>query len=131
MTIVVNVCVTELINNLSFSLESYLLKLPPRLRIPLSRFRCRNNRLLIETGSYENVERNLRFCDKCDMQALGDEFHALFICPFYSQVRNKYLKQCNQRKPVSVFRSFSLFNNCNDDDLAKLAEYVRVLMSSL
>ena len=65
------------------------------------------------------------------MQALGDEFHALFISPFYSQLRNKYLKQCNQSKPRSVFRLFSLFNNCNDDDLAKLAEYARVSMSSL
>ena len=111
-----------------FSLESYLLKLPIRLRIPLSRFRCRNNRLPIETGYYENVERNLRFCYQCDMQALG---HVLFICTFYIQVRNKYLNRCNQSKPVSVFRLFALFNNCNDDDLAKLAEYVRVLMSSL
>ena len=65
------------------------------------------------------------------MQALGDESHALFISPRYSQVRNKYLKQCNQSKPVSVFRLFVLFNNCNDDNLAQLAEYVRVLMSSL
>ena len=65
------------------------------------------------------------------MQALGDEFHVLFICPFYSQVRNKYLKKCSQSKPVSVFRLFALFNNCNDDDLAKLAEYVRVVISSL
>ena len=39
--------------------------------------------------------------------------------------------ECNQSKPVSVFRLFALFNNCNDDDLAKLAEYVKVLMSSL
>ena len=65
------------------------------------------------------------------MQALGDEFYVLFICPFYGLVRNKYLKQCNQSKPVSVFRLFTLFNNCNDDDLAKLTEYVRVLMSRL
>ena len=49
----------------------------------------RNNRLPIETGYYKYV-------DNCDMQALGDEFHVLFICPFYSQVRNKYLKHCNQ-----------------------------------
>ena len=41
------------------------------------------NRLAIEIGSYKNAERNLRFCDKCDMQALGDGCHALFICPFY------------------------------------------------
>ena len=71
-----------------------------------------------------------RFCDKCDMQALGDECHAIFICPFYGQARNKYLKQCNQSKPASVFRLLALFNNCKDDDLAKL-EYVRVLMLSL
>ena len=79
-------CLCYRIYKQDFSLESYLLKLPPMLRIPVSRFRCRNNRLPIETGSYENIERNLRFCDKCDMQALGDEFHVLFICPFYSQV---------------------------------------------
>ena len=52
-------CLCYRIYKQDFSLESYLLKLPPRLRIPLSRFRCRNNRLPIETGSYENVERNL------------------------------------------------------------------------
>ena len=62
---------------------------------------------------------------------LSDKFHALFICPFYSQVRNKYLKQCNQNKPVLVFRLFVLSDNCNNDDLSKLAEHVRVLMSSL
>ena len=125
-----NKCLCYRIYKQDFSLESYLLKLPPRLWIPLSRFRCRNNRLPIETGSYEN-ERNLQFCYKCDMQALSDEFHALCICPFYSHVWNKYLKQCNQSKPVSVFRLFALFNDCNDDDLAELAEYIRVLTSSL
>ena len=72
-------CLCYRIYKQDFSLESYLLKLPPRLRIPLSRFRCRNNRLPIETGSYENVERYLRFCDKCDMQALADEFHAFSV----------------------------------------------------
>ena len=65
------------------------------------------------------------------MWYVGDAFHVLFICPFYCQVRNKYQKECTKSKPVSVFRLFALFNNCNDDDLAKLAEYVRVLMSSL
>ena len=35
------------------------------------------------------------------MEALRDKVHVLLICLFYSEVRNKYLKQCYQSKPVS------------------------------
>ena len=54
------------------------------------------------------TSKEIDFCEKCYMQPLGDEFHALFICPFYSQVRNKKLKQCNQSKLASVFRLYDI-----------------------
>ena len=34
---------------------------------------------VILKDSYDNVERNLRCCDKCDMQVIGDKFHAIFV----------------------------------------------------
>ena len=47
-------------------------------------------------------------------------------------LQQEYPKSIRVSSPrVSVFRLFALFNNCNDDHLAKLAEYVRLLMSSL
>ena len=61
-----------------------------------------SNRLNIEIGSFENAEINLRFCGKYDMQARGDEFDAMYICPLLGQAENKYIKQRNQSACISI-----------------------------
>ena len=71
--------------------ESYLVNLSPSLRVNFTKFRCLNIRLPIEAGSYTQIDRINRKFTKCDRNALGDEFHALFECPFYTSLRKKYL----------------------------------------
>ena len=65
--------------------------LPSDLRIPYIRFRCRNNNLPIEIGSYVNTERHSRLCNKCNCNEIGDEFHVLFKCPYFGDKRKKYI----------------------------------------
>jgi hypothetical protein len=64
---------------IEFNLEMYLLKLLPHERIMISKFRCCNYKLPIETGICSNTPREERICHLCNV-GLGTEFHFLFEC---------------------------------------------------
>ena len=59
--------------------------------IILSKFRTTDNRLHIERGRRENVEHSQIFCNLCPGNMLGDEFHYLLECTYFTEERNKYL----------------------------------------
>ena len=73
-------CLNYRIFKTSHIFENYLVFLPQKYRKMVTKFRCRNNRMPVEIGSYTGVVRELRFCDKCNEQQLGDEFHYLLYC---------------------------------------------------
>ena len=62
-----------------------------RHRITPSRFRCSAHKLLIEEGRYRNIERNLRICRFCYLNAIENEYHFLMVCPAYRNLRNYIL----------------------------------------
>ena len=68
--------------------ETYLVKLPDNLRIPFTKFCCRNHKLPIEYGIYARVDRNNRLCIHCDK--LGDEFHYPFECVKFHDQRKLF-----------------------------------------
>jgi hypothetical protein len=86
----------------------YLSVLPSDLRMYLCKFRCLSNNLPIETGRFFNIDRSERYCNLCNVNELGDEFHYLFKCTFFSNVRANCLprNRCNNPKlknlPVSM-----------------------------
>ena len=63
-----------------FKLEPYLLKLSRDVFRHIVKFRCSNHKLAIEKGRYSGIDRNLRYCDMCYLDVLGDEYHILFEC---------------------------------------------------
>ena len=49
-------------------------------------FLCRcNTHLPIEKGRWLGIPRHERVCRLCNAIQLGDEFHYLFSCPFFSR----------------------------------------------
>ena len=64
----------------NFGFEDYLLKLDCRLRKLLCKFRLGNSKLPIGRGRYYNVPREQRYCELCDHNIIGDEFHFIFEC---------------------------------------------------
>jgi hypothetical protein len=62
----------------SFCMETYLNILPKSFGITLCKFRTCNHKLAIERQRYHQIERHHRFCDMCDKDVIGDEFHFLF-----------------------------------------------------
>lgn len=56
----------------------------------LTRFRLCAHKLAIETGRYNNIERNDRLCSLCNQGIIESEFHFLFVCTFYTAIRRKH-----------------------------------------
>ena len=74
-----------------FECEKYLISLPNDHRIILCKFRTTNHKLAVELGRYSNVLRCQRFCNICNVDTLGDEFHFIFECPALNDIRLTYL----------------------------------------
>ena len=88
-----------------FELEAYLLRLPQNAWRNIVKLRCCNHKLEIETGRYAGIDRDLRFCGKCAMSIIGDEYHAFFECsnPNVSLQRTRFI-------PLYFRRNRSMFN---------------------
>ena len=83
-----------------FESENYFNILDDRDIFTFSRFRLNNHKLPIEYGRWNNIPRELRICNLCNRADLGDEFHYLLKCDYFSEKRKtyidkKYLKNCN------------------------------------
>ena len=77
--------------------EMYLLlKIPRRLRVAVAKFRISNHELEIELGRQSNIEREQRICKLCKVNNqiyIENEFHVLFECKTYSDLRNLYISK--------------------------------------
>ena len=56
--------------------------------------------LAIETGRHTGTERSMRNCVLCNMNVVESEFHFMLVCPFYSELRNKYLPRYYNHWPT-------------------------------
>ena len=65
-------------------------------RSALMKFRCGVAPLRVETGRYENVPFNERYCFNCPTM-VEDEFHVLLKCPIYSHIRVELLDVCKHK----------------------------------
>jgi len=106
--------------------ELYLnLSIPRKLRIMLARFRTGNHSLEIERGRHYNVKTKDRLCKLCllnNVKEIEDEFHVLFHCQTYQDVRNVYIstKQSNLYDFITVMKC---------DDPTKIVNLANLLYS--
>ena len=85
--------------DLKFNHVLYESCLPEALRIIITRWRLSNHKLRIETDRYTRPKphRTMRVCRRCDV--LEDESHAIYDCPIFASVRNRYVGHL-QRYPT-------------------------------
>ena len=108
----------------NFELEPYLSIIhDKKFKVALSRFRTSSHSLRIETGRYENIHRDQRLCQSCNMNMTETEFHFLLVCPHYRELRTKYLKQYYCRWP-SIRKFEELLSSTSKGTICKLAKYI-------
>ena len=102
---------------LDFKQSYYLQKLPNALCINLMKFFTRNHRLPIEIGRWQNIPYNERVCPNC--REVGDEFHFMFLCPIFQNLREKYIDTSMRLRPSMQ----NFLNLINSKDVYKLRNF--------
>ena len=111
--------------------EKYLQILCQKEAITLSKFRCRTHRLPVNKGRFDaNVVDDLQ-CPLCTPTDIGDEFHYIFVCPFFQNERKMYIPSnlCGSSLRPSALHMDKVFNTAHACQLKKLAKFVRIIMS--
>lgn len=112
-----------------FGFENYLVSLPHKFRKTLIQIRTRNHRLPIETGRWQQIDRDERCCHLCRSE-IGDEFHYILVCNKLKNVRKLYLPNyCHIRPNVIKFKN--LMQSKNISVLRKLSIFLEHIFSSL
>ena len=76
----------------SFGYEQYLDEITVKgMRSKLTQIRLSSNNLRINSGRYERkkLERQERICNFCDQNDIEDEFHFIFKCSKYQELRHR------------------------------------------
>ena len=101
--------------------------LQPRSFITLSIFRTTNNRLPVERGRWENVDRSQRFCNLRTGNMLDDEFHYLLECKYFIEERKKYLPIFYLRH-VNTLKFQKLMSTKNLKLLKQLSRFISIVL---
>ena len=64
------------------------------------RFRLNNHKVPVEYGRWKNIPRELGICNLCNTADLGDEFHYLLKCNYFSEKRKTKFQN------ITVFKVF-------------------------
>ena len=108
----------------NFCLQFYLCKpIDFQYKKFITRFRISAHNLNIETGRYYNENRNNRLCTLCNLNDIEDEFHFILKCPFYHDIRIKYIKKYYYNRP-SVWKLVQLLSVQNLKELYNLGKFL-------
>lgn len=94
-----------------------------KFKYALSRFRLSSHSLAVETGRYYDIPREERLCKLCSMQQVETEFHFLLVCPFYTDIRRKYLSSYYCKWPT-LTKFKSLMKGKNTRTVIGLSKYI-------
>ena len=71
------------------------------VRYLITRWRLSNHNLMIEKGRRQDIPREQRVCDTCEV--LEDERHVIFQCPRYNDIRQQHEGLLQRRYNIELF----------------------------
>ena len=113
----------------NLSLEKYFFILNRTKAIQFAKFRTDNNHLPIEIGRWEGIDINDRKCHLCNTNDIGDSFHYLLVCPFFSNYRKQYIPRYFFNHP-NIIKFQQIMSTSNQQQLQKLATFATLVMSN-
>ena len=108
-------------------LQNYLYKMPPDIWIPLIKIRTSNHKLPVELQSWNILykPRVERYCNVCNLNEVGDEFHFIARCPIFLEDRQKYIPSILQDNSIRNF--ISILKSDDIKILRGLAKFLNIL----
>lgn len=110
-----------------FEYERYLDLLPFDLRTYLVKLRVSAHSLRVQTNRYgiNRLPRNERVCLFCDTRDIDDEFHFVFKCPCFNDIRRLYIDRYYYIRP-NMHKLIELLNCREKDTLVKLCKFSKI-----
>ena len=108
-------------------LEQYFITLPRRSYILLFKLRTSNHKLPIEVGRWDGTLLDERTCNLCPLNDLGDEYHFICKCPFFSEPRAKYITPFYSNRP-SMFKFCQLLNSNDAKLIRNLCRFIEIIL---
>ena len=95
-------------------------------RSAIAQLRCGILPLSIETGRYNSIPLEFRLCMHCNDDTVEDEYHFLFHCTFYSELRQELSAHVTNVIPHYNYQSDSekLITLMSSEFIYKTSEYV-------
>ena len=109
----------------SFGFENYLNILEEKNLFIFSKFRMVNHALPIERGRWQNIERENRSCTLC-LSDIGDEYHYILKCPFFSEERKLYLRKRFYKRP-NIMGFKEIMSSSNKQILINLCKFIKTI----
>ncbi len=112
-----------------FAMEEYLRVLPSNLSRYLCWFRTANHKLSVETGRWNKIDYDLRKCDMCTSNEIGDEYHTLLKCSAFANIRDTFIPKYFSKYP-SKLKFQILMTETRDKKLwANIAKFIREIFN--
>ena len=124
-------------------MEPYLKQIKKaKLRRSLTALRISAHRLEIETGRYAGknkdfVKREERLCSLCavnGIEVMGDEIHAVLVCPKFDKDRQKTISMLSQRYPnfmgLSDHNKLMFMMTCEDESIQLVCKLVHTVLTA-
>ncbi len=108
-------------------MENYVTyNLSPSERSMLAQFRMGILPLEIETGRFFNVKVEERICKLCTEGLVEDEYHFLFVCPLYEDLREDMFSEITNICPEFVYLEYAeQLNLLFKEFCRKVAKYIK------
>lgn len=115
--------------------ERYLsVDLPVNLRYAFARFRTSSHHFNIELGRYQNIPLQERICNFCsenrNMSVLDCEFHVLFHCGRFDNIRTQFLENWYTNDKTLV-NFYTLLSSTNQETIYRLATFIDKILSNM
>ena len=94
----------------------------------MCKLKCVNHYMPIVAGRYSNTPLDDRICKICQMNEIGDEFHYLFNCTFFSPQRARHLKRYYYTPP-NMYKMTQLFESSDFNEMLNLAKFAHIIVS--
>ena len=108
--------------------QDYVLKLPKCYVYAILKLKCVNHYMPIVAGRYSNMPIDERLCTICQLNEIGDEFHYLFKCTFFSSQRARYLRRYYYTQP-NMYKMTQLFESPDFTEMLNLAKFAQVIVN--
>ena len=107
--------------------QNYVLKLPKYYVYAMCKLKCVNHHMPHLIGRYAKSSIDDRKCKICQLNEVGDEFHYLFNCTFFSAQRARYMMRYYYTRP-NMYKMTQLFESSDFTEMLNLAKFADIIV---